>query len=57
MIIKERDSKAADIELLESLLTPELPQHKTDLIKKELTTLCKGMKGENDAAYYTQRLN
>ena len=52
MIIKEKDSRTADIELLESLLAKDLPHQKSDQIKKELATLRKGMKGENDAAYY-----
>ena len=52
MIIKEKDSKDSDIKLLEGLLAKDLPQKKSDLLKKELASLRKGVKGEEDAAYF-----
>ncbi|MCK9293880.1 MAG: NERD domain-containing protein [Desulfobulbaceae bacterium] len=51
MIIKEKDSRESDIALLESVLAQDLPQQKSDLVKKELASLRKGVKGEEDAAY------
>ena len=51
MIIKEKDSRESDIALLESVLAQDLPQQKSDLVKKELSSLRKGVKGEQDAAY------
>lgn len=52
MIIKEKDSKEADIQLLEGLLKQRMPKEKQAMVEKELASLRKGVKGEQDAAYF-----
>lgn len=52
MIIKEKGSRESDISFLESLLAQDLSQQQSELVKKELASLRKGMKGEQNAAYF-----
>ncbi|MEW6067360.1 MAG: nuclease-related domain-containing protein [Nitrospirota bacterium] len=52
MIIKEKDSKQAEIDELTSLLSLPLPDNKKFLIERELRFLKSGDRGENDSAYF-----
>jgi hypothetical protein len=52
MIIKQRDSKEADIKELTSLLSLPLPVNKRFLIERELRFVKSGDRGENDSAYF-----
>lgn len=52
MIIKKKDSKESDVSLLENLIAQDLPREKKVLVEKELAILSKGVKGEQDAAYF-----
>lgn len=52
MIIKERDSKQADIEELTSLLSLPLPDNKRFLVERELRFIKSGERGEKDSAYF-----
>jgi hypothetical protein len=52
MIIKQRDSKEADIAELKALLALPLQDNKKFLIDRELRLIKSGERGEKDAAYF-----
>lgn len=52
MIIKERDSKEADINELSSLMSLNLPDNERFLVERELRFVKSGDRGESDSAYY-----
>jgi hypothetical protein len=52
MIIKKRDSKQSEIDMLSSLLDSNLPEEKKFYVEKDLRFLKSGEKGEKDSAYY-----
>lgn len=52
MIIKDRDSKQADIERLTSLLSLPLPDDKRFLVERELRFIKSGERGEKDSAFF-----
>ena len=52
MIIKAKEPVASDIEQLESLLNRQLTPSQEIRVRKELTALRQGHKGEQDSAYY-----
>lgn len=52
MIIKERDSKQAEIEELTSLLSLPLPDNKRFLVERELRFIKSGERGEKDPAFF-----
>lgn len=52
MIIKTVDSKQEEIKVLSLLMKSELSSKQRSLVKRELTSVISGAKGEEDSAYY-----
>ncbi|SDN33511.1 Nuclease-related domain-containing protein [Desulfonauticus submarinus] len=52
MLIKSRDSKEKDLKLLRQLLKYNLTEEQRSSIKKQILILEKGLKTEDEAAYY-----
>jgi len=52
MIVKRRDAKQVDIDILTSLLSLRLPKNKKFPIERELRFIKSGDKGEEDSAYF-----